>query len=226
LQKGKRTTLYIEHSYRIMKKIKVALVEDVPDLRNALHLILQSDERIECVGVYQDGETALKEIPALQPHVVIMDIGLPGINGIECVRTLKPQYPSIEFMMCTVHDEDEVIFDALQAGANSYILKRTASDKLIEAIIELHEGGSPMSSDIARKLVRSYQKKNNNIKEQYGITTREEEILMHLSKGLTYQEVADALFISVGTIKKHIYNIYEKLRVSSKVEAINKYLGK
>jgi DNA-binding NarL/FixJ family response regulator len=209
-----------------MKRVRVALVEDVPSLRKALHLILQSDERIECIGVYEDGETALEQLSIHQPNVVIMDIGLPGINGIECVKSLKPRYPSMEFMMCTIHDEDEKIFEALEAGANSYILKRTAPDKLLEAIVELHDGGSPMSSDIARKLVRTYQKKNNDVKSLYGITPREEEILMHLSKGLTYQEIADVLFISVGTIKKHIYNIYEKLHVSSKVAAINKYLGK
>lgn len=205
--------------------IRVAIVEDNHSIRKLLADIVKSDDRFYCAGLYPNAEEAIIGIPEVLPDIVLMDIGLPGMNGIDCVRMLKTESPGVEFMMCTVHDEDEKVFDALEAGANSYILKRTDPDKLLAAIRDLYEGGSPMSSDIARKVVQRLQKKND-VKKEYGITTREEEILALLSKGLLYKEVADALSISVKTIKKHIYNIYEKMHVHSKVEAVNKYLGK
>lgn len=185
---------------------------------------MKSDKEFLCAGVFSNAEDAVEKIPELLPDVVLMDIGLPGMNGIDAVKKLKPKCPGVEFMMCTIYDEDEKVFEALEAGANSYILKRSQPKELIAAIKDLHEGGSPMSSDIARKVVQRFHKKKS-IREEYGITPREEEILGLLSKGLIYKEVADKLFISVKTMKKHIYNIYEKLHVHSKVEAVNKYLG-
>lgn len=154
-----------------------------------------------------------------------MDIGLPDISGIDCVRKLRPLCPNVEFIMCTVYDEDEKVFQSLEAGANSYILKKSKPELLLSAIREVFEGGSPMSIAIARKIVAKMQRKDDT-RVTYGITPREVEVLTMLSKGLTYTEVADSLFISVKTLKKHIYNICEKLHVDNKVEALNKFFGK
>lgn len=206
--------------------ITVCIVEDNKNIRESLKIIIDDSADCGCVGVFENGEDAVIGIPELQPDIVLMDIGLPGINGIDCVRQLKPLCPRVQFMICTVYDEDEKIFDALAAGANSYILKRSDSDTLINSIRDLHNGGSPMSSDIARKIVRQFQKALPSEKEDYHLTEREKEILELLAKGLTYQQAADKIFISGKTIKKHVYNIYEKLHVNSRTEAVNKYYGR
>lgn len=205
--------------------ISVVIVEDQKDIQGLLKSIVSRNENYCCLEVCSTGEEALKVIPELLPDVVLMDIGLPGINGIECVKKLKPVCPNTEFIMCTAYDEDEKVFHALQSGANSYILKKSKPEVLLSAIQEVHEGGSPMSSDIARKIVMKLQHTPETAKVQYHITNREEEILEQLSKGLTYTEISDKLFISIKTLKKHIYNIYEKLHVDNKVEAINKFYG-
>jgi two-component system, NarL family, response regulator LiaR len=209
------------------KQIVVVIVEDNADIRNSLKELLSSDAEILCVATYENAEAALQEIPEILPDIVLMDIGLPKMNGIDCIKNLKPICPGVQYMICTIYDEDEKIFEALAAGANSYILKRSKQEVLIEAIKDLYEGGSPMSSDIARKIVRSFQKKE--IKTQisdYKITPREIEILGLLAEGLSYKEIAAQIFISVKTIRKHIYNIYEKLHVHSRLEALNKFFGK
>jgi two-component system, NarL family, response regulator LiaR len=206
--------------------ITVCIVEDRKDIRQSLKILVNEPADCACIGDFTNAEDALKEIPELQPDVVLMDIDLPGMNGIECIRQLKPLCPRVQFMICTVYDEDEKIFDALAAGANSYILKRSDSDTLINSIRDLHNGGSPMSSDIARKIVRQFQKALPPEKEDYHLTEREKEILGLLAKGLTYQQTADKIFISGKTIKKHVYNIYEKLHVNSRTEAVNKYFGR
>jgi two-component system, NarL family, response regulator LiaR len=206
--------------------ITVCIVEDNKNIRESLKIIVNDAADCGCIGVFENGEDALVGIPELQPDVVLMDIGLPNINGIDCVKKLKPLCPGVQFMICTVYDEDEKIFDALAAGANSYILKRSDSDTLINSIRDLHNGGSPMSSDIARKIVRQFQKVLPSEKEDYHLTEREKEILELLAKGLTYQQAADKIFISSKTIKKHVYNIYEKLHVNSRTEAVNKYFGR
>jgi two-component system, NarL family, response regulator LiaR len=208
------------------KHISIAIVEDNEEIRKSLVAFMQNADGILCIGQYANAETALKEIPEILPDVVLMDIGLPKMNGIECIRQLKPLCPSVQFMICTIYDEDEKIFDALEAGANSYILKRSKPDQLVDAIRDLYEGGSPMSSDIARKLVLSFQKKQTPDRTSFGITPREAEILDLLAEGLSYKEIAAKIFISVKTIRKHIYNIYEKLHVHSRLEAINKFFGK
>ena len=204
--------------------IVVMIVEDNTNLQQLLMNVIKSDENYICAGVCSTAEEALTAIPEMLPDVVLMDIALPGMDGIECVRKLKPLCPGVEFMMCTVYDEDEKVFDALEAGANAYILKSTGPQEMLAAIADLAAGGSPMSSDIARKVVQRIQRKTD-VKKEFGITPREEEILRLLAKGLIYKEVADQLSISVKTMKKHIYNIYEKMHVHSKVEAVNKYLG-
>lgn len=206
--------------------ITVCIVEDRADIRESLKILVNEPADCACIGDFANGEDAVKEIPELQPDVVLMDIDLPGINGIECIHLLKPLCPRVQFMICTVYDEDEKIFEALAAGANSYILKRSNSEILTDAIRDLHAGGSPMSSDIARKIVRQFQKAPAVEKEDYHLTEREKEILELLAKGLTYQQAADKIFISGKTIKKHVYNIYEKLHVNSRTEAVNKYFGR
>ena len=205
--------------------ISVLLVEDNPDIQLLLQTIISRNDDYVCVAVVSTGTEALRKIPELLPDVVLMDIGLPDISGIDCVRKLKHVCPSVEFIMCTIYDEDEKVFQSLEAGANSYILKKSKPELLLTAIREVYEGGSPMSSDIARKIVAKLQHKDPP-RPDYGITPREVDVLTMLSKGLTYNEVADQLFISVKTLKKHIYNIYEKLHVNNKVEALNKFFGK
>jgi DNA-binding NarL/FixJ family response regulator len=205
--------------------ITVSIVEDQKDIRESLQLLVNSDEACFCISTYANAEDALTAIPELQPDVVLMDIGLPTMNGIDCIKQLKLTCPRVQFMICTVYDEDEKVFDALAAGANSYILKRSSGDKLAAAIKDLHQGGSPMSSDIARKIVQHFQTKAQVLENDYDLTPREKEILGLLAKGMTYQQVADAIFISPKTIKKHVFNIYEKLHVNSRMAAVNKYFG-
>lgn len=204
--------------------IVVMIVEDNTNLQQLLMNVIKSDENYIYAGICSTAEEALTVIPEVLPDVVLMDVALPGMDGIACVRKLKPLCPGVEFMMCTIYDEDEKVFDALEAGANAYILKSTGPKEMLAAIADLAGGGSPMSSDIARKVVQRIQRKTD-VKKEFGITPREEEILRLLAKGLIYKEVADQLSISVKTMKKHIYNIYEKMHVHSKVEAVNKYLG-
>ncbi len=208
------------------KHISIAIVEDNEEIRKSLVAFIEKAEGILCIGQYANAEIAIKEIPDILPDIVLMDIGLPKMNGIECVRKLKPLCPGVQFMICTIYDEDEKIFEALEAGANSYILKRSKSEQLVEAIRNLYEGGSPMSSDIARKIVQSFQKKPAHDRSSFGITPREAEILDLLAEGLAYKEIAAKILISVKTIRKHIYNIYEKLHVHSRLEALNKFFGK
>lgn len=210
--------------------ILVAIVEDNNDIRHALELIIKSSEIYTLAGSCINGEDALIELPVLNPKVVLMDIGLgEGMNGIEVVRQLKRTNPEILFMMCTIYDEDEKIFEALSAGASGYILKKTSPAKLLDGIKELIEGGAPMSSQIASKVVAAFQ--NKSISTSLGsslsvLSKRENEILEMLSTGLLYKEIADKLSISAETVRKHVYHIYEKLHVTNRVEAVNKYFGR
>ncbi len=207
----------------------VAIVEDNYDIRHALEQIIESSD-FTLVGSCITGEEALVKLPILSPNVVLMDIGLgDGVNGIEVVRELKISNPEIRFMMCTIYDEDEKIFEALRAGASGYILKKTSPAKLLEGIKELLEGGAPMSSQIASKVVAAFQ--NKSLTTVLGntldvLSKRENEILQMLSTGLLYKEISDKLTISSETVRKHVYHIYEKLHVSNRVEAVNKYFGR
>jgi DNA-binding NarL/FixJ family response regulator len=206
--------------------IKVCIVEDNTDIRQALEQILQMNPGdIEWAGSFISGEEALEGIPNAMPNVVLMDINLGGMSGIECVRALKPEHPEILYMMCTVLEEDEKIFEALEAGANGYILKKTTPSKMLEAIRELHEGGAPMSTSIARKVVNAFQQKKEDRTLDL-LTSREKEILEQLAKGLMYKEIAAQLFIGQETVRKHCYRIYEKLHVNNRIEAINKFYGR
>lgn len=214
-----------------MDTIRVAIVEDNNDLRQALEQIVSMADGFTLAGSCINGEEALDKIPALSPQVILMDINLGGISGIDCVQMLKEQHPEMLFMMCTVLEEDEKIFEALKAGASGYILKKTAPAKLLEAIKELNEGGAPMSSLIARKVVSAFQPKQAVLQQSKTepldtLSKREKEILEMVAKGLIYKEIADQLFISAETVKKHVYHIYEKLHVNNRVEAVNKYFGR
>jgi DNA-binding NarL/FixJ family response regulator len=192
--------------------ISVAIVEDNNDIRQALEQIITMTEGYTLAGSCVNGEEAITKIPTLNPAVVLMDINLGGINGIECVKILKDLYPEMLFMMCTIYEEDEKIFEALSAGASGYILKKTAPDKLLNAIKELYEGGAPSVSINSDSLDV--------------LSKREKEILEALSRGLLYKEIADQLFISSQTVRKHVYHIYEKLHVGNRIEAVNKFFGR
>lgn len=213
-----------------MTEISVCIVDDNSDLRNALEEIVEMSEGYRCVGTIGTAEEAISQIPILRPDVVLMDINLGGTqSGIDCVKALKQQVPATNFMMCTVYEEDEKIFEALSAGASGYILKKTAPARLLESIRELYQGGAPMSSQIARKVVAAFQKKQGaktGHDELDELSNREKEILEQLSKGLMYKEIAAELFISPETVRKHVYHIYEKLHVTNRIEAVNKYFGR
>jgi DNA-binding NarL/FixJ family response regulator len=187
-----------------------------------MRVLIGGSQGFECIEVYPEGESAVAALPKTKADVVLMDIHLPGISGIECVAELKEKMPATQFMMVTVYDDDDNIFNALQAGASGYILKRTSPAQILEAIREVHNGGSPMSSEIARRVVESMRKKKNLSSESDILTEREREILDYVSKGYIYKEIAEALFISIGTVKVHLRNIYEKLQVQNKTEALNK----
>jgi RNA polymerase sigma factor (sigma-70 family) len=208
-----------------MPKIRVGIVEDLEDIRNAVAALLIWDKEFELVFTLTRGEEALDTIPALQPDIVIMDINLPGISGIECIRLVKNQCPTTQFMIFTIYENDENIFTALEAGASGYLLKKSTMPQIAEALKELYNGGSPMSALIARRLVQRYQKPVPS-DELTQLTPKEKEILTLLSEGLLYKEIADRLSITAGTVKQHIHRMYEKLHVSNKTEAINKLLRK
>lgn len=207
--------------------IAVAIVEDNNDIRVALEQIVALTDEYRLVCSCSSGEEAVDKLPSSKADVVLMDIQLGGMNGIEVVRKLKAQHPSMQFMMCTIYEDDEKIFDALRAGASGYIIKKTAPAKMLSAIKELYLGGAPMSSQIARKVVTAFSPKTPSSPEQQldVLSNREMEILEMLSKGLVYKEIADQLSISSETVRKHVYNIYNKLHVSNRVEAVNKFYG-
>jgi DNA-binding NarL/FixJ family response regulator len=204
--------------------IIVAIIEDIKDIREGLEMLIGSSEGFHCVKTFSSGEEALKGLPGLCPDVALMDINLPGINGIEAVRSLKTICPSTQFIMSTVYEDDDNIFESLKAGASGYLLKKTAPSKILDSIMEVYHGGSPMSSQIARKVIASFQQKNS-IDNSDILTLREKETLRLLAKGLRYKEIAAELNIGMETVRSHTRHIYEKLQVQSRTEAINKIMG-
>lgn len=211
-----------------MKDISVCIVDDNKELRNALEEIISMAPGYSCAGTIGSAEEAEALIPVLKPDVVLMDINLgTPENGIDVIRGLKPKHPAINFMMCTVYEENEKIFEALSAGASGYILKKTDPARLLSAIRELYEGGAPMSSEIARKVVAAFQSQpTTGSAEIDTLTEREREILELLSKGLMYKEIAAQIYLSPETVRKHVYHIYEKLHVNNRVAAVNKFYGR
>jgi DNA-binding NarL/FixJ family response regulator len=206
--------------------IKIALVEDDKKVREGLKALICGTPGFNCIAAYANAEEALEELPEQKPDVVLMDINLPGMSGIECVKILKAQQPALQIIMLTVYEDDDQIFQSLAAGAVGYILKKTPPAKLLEAIEEVHRGGSFMSSQIARRVVEVFQQKDLSAKNTAALSHRENEILSCLAKGYRYKEIASLSGISIETVRTHIRNIYDKLHVHSRTEAVLKYLGK
>lgn len=204
--------------------ITLAIVEDLDEVREGLMTFLALSPEFKVLDTYKTAEQALEMIPRLQPDIVIMDINLPGMNGIECIRQIGGRNSHTQFMMFTVYENDEKVFEALKAGASGYLLKNTGLIHIIEALKELHQGGSPMSANIARKLVSNFQQQaqKERLSGMAALSPRENEILRHLARGLLYKEISDKLNISTSTVRQHIHHIYEKLHVQNRTEAINK----
>ena len=206
--------------------ITLAIVEDLDEVRDGLKNFISLSQDFKVLDTFKTAEEAVYDLPKLKPDIVIMDISLPGMNGIECIRQVKDKIPGTQFMMFTVYENDEKVFEALKAGASGYLLKNTGLLQLIESLKELHNGGSPMSANIARKLVTVFRTKETNTEALAVLSNRENEILQLLSKGLLYKEIAEQLQISTSTVRQHIHHIYEKLHVQNRTEAINKAFGK
>ena len=203
---------------------RVLIVDDDIEITNLLHLVLDPNE-FEVASCHT-GREAVELAKKLHPDVMIVDMYLPEMDGIACVRQLKPRVPSLQIIMLTVYEDTDRIFEALTAGASGYLLKRTPPAKIMESIADVHRGGSPMSSEIARKVVQSFQKPNSSPNETDQLTAREKEILTHLAKGFTYKEIGDEMFISDETVRSHLRRIYEKLHVHSRTAAVVKFLKK
>ena len=203
---------------------RICIVEDKADLREGMNLMVEMASQYELAGSFANAEEAMRKIPALQPDAVLMDINLPGQSGIQCVNALKSMFPQMLFLMCTAYEDNDKIFDSLKAGACGYILKTEGPARIMEALDELFAGGSPMSSSIARKVVASFVKMSNENNLIENLSDREKMVLDSLAKGLIGKEVADELQISTGTVRKHVQNIYKKLQVNTRVEAVNLYL--
>ena len=201
--------------------ITVCIVEDIEDIRNGLAAIINMTEGFTVLQTFSNAENALQHLSSLQPDIAIMDINLPGMSGIECIRRVHEKNRSIQFMMFTIYENSDTVFEALQAGATGYILKNSSPAKIIESLREMHTGGSPMNAEIAKKLVTRFQKQTLP-QNEYNLTPKEQKILELMSKGYLYKETAAELKNTINTIKQHIRHIYEKLHVQNKVEAINK----
>ena len=207
----------------------VSIVEDNEQLRGTLARLINREEGFRCLSHYGTAEDALADLPKVKPEVVLMDINLPGMNGVECVRKLKALLPQTQVMMLTVYEDTENIFNALAAGANGYMLKRTPTKELIEAVREVHRGGSPMTTHIARMVVQSFQKPVSPAPQSGGgdlaeLSEREQQVLDLLAQGLIYKEIADKLNIGYETVHTYIRRIYEKLQVRTRTEAVAKFL--
>ena len=204
--------------------IRVSLVEDHRATRDVYQKLLAHAPELSLLGAYANAEQAEREIAKLPPDVVLMDINLPGRSGVECVTRLKYGHPKIEFVMLTTYDDTDLIFNALWAGASGYLLKRATPDELIGAIKEVHGGGSPMSIEIARRVVSHFHQIRQPANELETLTKREQEILALLAKGLAYKQIAGELGISPGTVQTHLHKIYGKLHVQSRTEAVVKFI--
>jgi DNA-binding NarL/FixJ family response regulator len=201
----------------------VAIVEDNAGLRNGLKLLLDETPGYESVGVFPSGEDALRQIPKNPPQVVLMDIHLPNISGIECTAKLKELVPGILIVMITAYGDHDKIFKALRAGASGYLLKRSSPDEIIQAIHDVMHGGSPMTSEIARKVVEAFQKPAATESEDHNLSRREKEVLELLAQGCSDKDIASQLSVSVPTVRFHLKHIYEKLHVRSRMEAALKF---
>jgi DNA-binding NarL/FixJ family response regulator len=205
--------------------IKIAIVEDNDALRASLSGLFNRTEGMRCVASLSNLLNVSTEIGSALPDIILMDIGLPNISGIEGVRTIKMHFPAIQILMFTVFDDDDNIFDAIRTGASGYLLKKTPPDEIVQAVRDLSLGGAPMTASIARRVIQSFQAAPSTIVEDYRLTVREDEILHSLVEGMSYKKIADKHFLSISTIRTHICNIYHKLHVNSKAEAVARVLG-
>jgi len=205
--------------------IRVSIVEDLAEVRDGLVDLVQSDEELSMVSSFKDAESASEKLPELKADIVLMDINLPGMSGIDCIRSIKEKCPGTQFMMFTVYENDDKVLEALQAGATGYLLKRTKPEQILESIKELNQGGSPMSSNIARKLLNIFLHEKKATKKE-ALSDRENEVLQLLADGLLYKEIANRLYIGHGTVRQHLHNIYEKLHVNNRTEAVNRYFNR
>jgi len=204
--------------------ITVSIVEDNDQLRGTLARVISRAPGFQCLAEYANAEAALEAIPKERPNVVLMDINLPVMNGVECARRLKQLAPEIQVVMLTAYEDTENIFNSLAAGASGYLLKRTTSADLLTAIRDVHKGGSPMTTHIARKVVQSFQKAGDSTQQTENLSPREQEVLDCLSHGFLYKEIAEKLGISYETVHTYIRRIYEKLQVRTRTEAVAKFL--
>jgi DNA-binding NarL/FixJ family response regulator len=204
--------------------IKVSIVEDDAGTREKLMAVLRSAATLTCLHAYPSGEEAVREIPKEPPEVVVMDISLPGISGIECVKQLKTKLPKLQILMLTTYEDSKLIFDSLRAGASGYLLKNMPPQEVVQAVEQVSMGGSPMPMHIARKVVNYFQQLKQSSPQLDVLSKREQEILALLAKGYLYKEIADQLGITPGTVRVHLHAVYEKLHVSSRTEAVVKYL--
>jgi DNA-binding NarL/FixJ family response regulator len=195
-------------------------------MREHVAHLLTATTGFECVGTSRTGEEAVADLPQWQPNVVLMDINLPGMSGIDCVRKVKLLVPCAQVLMLTIYEDSDRIFESLVAGASGYLLKRTPSERLIEAIREVRAGGAPMTSHIARKVVQYFNHLPNVNPDLEALSVREREVLDRLARGRLYKEIADELGVSLDTVRKHLQSIYHKLHVHSRTEAVVKYLQK
>src|ERR1039457_1080005 len=207
-------------------RIKVAVVDDDEEIRISFADQITRVRGFQLVGSYASAEAALAALPQVKPDVVLMDINLPGIDGVECVRNLKARMPTVQFIMLTVYQDSDRLINSLMAGASGYLLKRTPPDKLLSAIREVCSGGAPMTPEMARRVVQHFQQTRAPATSLPPLTSRENDVLAQLAKGYCYKEIAGHLNIGIGTLQGYISNIYEKLRVHSRTEAVVRYLGR
>lgn len=206
--------------------ISVSIVEDDPGTREGLVAVLGAAPALKCLRAYPDGEQALRNVPAEPPDVILMDINLPGMSGIECVSQLKSKLPNLQILMLTTYEDSKLIFDSLRAGASGYLLKNMPPDEVVQAVEQVHAGGSPMSMHIARKVVNHFQQIKKPASDFDKLSNREQEILALLAEGYLYKEIADKLGISAGTVRVHLHTVYEKLHVQSRTQAVVKFLNR
>src|SRR4051794_21798156 len=202
--------------------LKVAIVEDDPRWRTNLEILLRETEGLECVGSFGTGKDAVRDLPGKRPQVVLMDINLPGISGVECTRQLRSLLPATQIVILTVYDDSDRIFHALQMGANGYLLKRASADEILQAIHDVHSGGAPMSAYIARKVVQSFRHQSPTARQDEVLSKRESEVLGYVSRGYSDKEVAEALGLTSATVRSYLKTIYSKLHVHSRTQAILK----
>ena len=206
--------------------IKVCIVEDNASMREGVAQLLNRAPGLRCVSTYASGEAAVRDVPCQKPDVALVDIHLPGMNGIECVAALKARLPQLQVLMLTRYEQSDIIFDSIRAGASGYLLKHTPAAELVQAVEQVRSGGAPMTMQIARKVINHFQQIQKPASDMEKLTPREQEVLTLLAKGYLYKEIASDLGISINTLRNHLRTIYDKLHVHSRTEAAVKYLGR